>query len=94
MVYKKIIIQNLGFSITRLLRRYASLLSDTLASRSSPLFWMYSSTGVKPPLLKGTQIKSYANGKKVYVIYRVGHLLADLGWVDLDLECSIILPGQ
>ena len=27
-------------------------------------------------------------------LYRVGHLLADLGWVDLDLECSIILPGQ
>ena len=26
--------------------------------------------------------------------YRVGHLLADLGWVDLYLECSIILPGQ
>ena len=40
-------------------------------------------------------------GEKVLVIlaayekmYRDGHLLADLGWVDLDLECSIILPGQ
>ena len=28
------------------------------------------------------------------LVYRVGHLLADLGWVDLDLECSLILPGQ
>ena len=27
-------------------------------------------------------------------IYRVRHLLADLGCVDLDLESSIILPGQ
>ena len=26
--------------------------------------------------------------------YRVGHLLADLGWVDLDLECSTIMLGQ
>ena len=27
-------------------------------------------------------------------IYRVGHLLTDLGWVDLDLECSPIMNGQ
>ena len=27
-------------------------------------------------------------------LYRVGHLLAELGWVDLDLECSTILLGQ
>ena len=26
--------------------------------------------------------------------YRVGHLLADLGWVDLDLACSTIMLGQ
>ena len=26
--------------------------------------------------------------------YRVTHLLADLGWVDLDLGCSIVLLGQ
>ena len=26
--------------------------------------------------------------------YRVTHLLADLGWVDLDLGCSTILPWQ
>ena len=26
--------------------------------------------------------------------YRVGHLLADLGWVDLDLGRSSTLPGQ
>ena len=32
--------------------------------------------------------------REVSLHYRVGHLLADLGWVDLDLECSIILPGQ
>ena len=25
--------------------------------------------------------------------YRVGHLLADLGWVDLDLGCSTIMLG-
>ena len=24
--------------------------------------------------------------------YRAGHLLSNLGWVDFDLECSIILP--
>ena len=30
----------------------------------------------------------------IQILYRVGHLLADLGWVDLDLECSTILPGQ
>ena len=30
----------------------------------------------------------------VNVQYRVGHLLADLGWVDLDLECSTIMLGQ
>ena len=28
------------------------------------------------------------------VVYRVGHLLADLGWVDLDLECSTIMLGK
>ena len=28
------------------------------------------------------------------VIYRVAHLLANLGWVDFDLECSTILLGQ
>ena len=27
-------------------------------------------------------------------VYRVGHLLADPGWVDLDLECSIVLLWQ
>ena len=27
-------------------------------------------------------------------LYRVGHLLAELGWVDLDLECSTIMLGQ
>ena len=26
--------------------------------------------------------------------YRVKHLLADLGWVDLDLECSTFMLGQ
>ena len=26
--------------------------------------------------------------------YRVAHLLANLGWVDLDLRCSTILLGQ
>ena len=26
--------------------------------------------------------------------YRVGHLLADLDWVDLDLEYSTIMLGQ
>ena len=26
--------------------------------------------------------------------YRVTHLVANLGWVDLDLECSTILLGQ
>ena len=26
-------------------------------------------------------------------LYRVTHLLANLGWVDLDLECSTILPS-
>ena len=29
-----------------------------------------------------------------FYLYRVGHLLADLGWVDLDLECSTIMLGQ
>ena len=28
------------------------------------------------------------------ILYRVGHLLADLGWVDLDLKCSTIMLGQ
>ena len=28
------------------------------------------------------------------VMYRVGHLFADLGWVDLDLECFTIMLGQ
>ena len=28
------------------------------------------------------------------MLYRVGHLLADLGWFDLDLECSTIVLGQ
>ena len=35
--------------------------------------------------------------QKVHLIshlYRVGHLLADLGWVDLDLECSTIMLRQ
>ena len=27
-------------------------------------------------------------------IYRVGHLVVQLGWVDLDLGCSTILLGQ
>ena len=27
-------------------------------------------------------------------MYRVGHLLAYLGWVDLDLECSTSMLGQ
>ena len=27
-------------------------------------------------------------------IYRVDHLLTNLGWVDLDLECSNVLLGQ
>ena len=27
-------------------------------------------------------------------LYRVGHLLADQGWVDLDLEYSIVMLGQ
>ena len=27
-------------------------------------------------------------------VYRVGHLVVQLGWVDLDLECSTILLGQ
>ena len=35
-----------------------------------------------------------AASRRRLCLYRVGHLLADLGWVDLDLECSIILPGQ
>ena len=26
--------------------------------------------------------------RKILLEYRVGHLLADLGWVDLDLESS------
>ena len=26
--------------------------------------------------------------------YRVSHLVADLGWVDLDLGCPTTLPGQ
>ena len=25
-------------------------------------------------------------------IYRVAHLVADLGWVDLDFECSTVCP--
>ena len=27
-------------------------------------------------------------------LYRVGHLVVQLGWVDLDLGCSTILLGQ
>ena len=27
-------------------------------------------------------------------VYRVSHLVADLGWVDLDLGCSTTLPGH
>ena len=26
--------------------------------------------------------------------YRVAHLLANMGWVDLDLECFNVLLGQ
>ena len=49
LVYENIIIiRNFAF--------YASLLSDTLASRSSPFFWMYSSNGVNPPLWKKARI--------------------------------------
>ena len=28
------------------------------------------------------------------LLYRVGHILADLGWGDLDLECSVIMLRQ
>ena len=28
------------------------------------------------------------------ILYRVGLVVWQLGWVDLDLECSIILLGQ
>ena len=31
---------------------------------------------------------------QVIKIYREFHLLANLGWVDLDLGCSTILLGQ
>ena len=41
--------------------------------------------------LRGCKEKSMGSGHECY---RVGHLLADLGWVDLDLECSTILLGQ
>ena len=30
----------------------------------------------------------------LFAVYRVDHLLANLGWVDLDLECSNVLLGQ
>ena len=33
-------------------------------------------------------------GNRAFLMYRVGHLLADLGWVDLDLDCSTIMLGQ
>ena len=29
-----------------------------------------------------------------YNVYRVAHLVANLGWIDLDLGCSTILLGQ
>ena len=29
-----------------------------------------------------------------HCMYKVVHLLANLGWVDLDLECSNVLLGQ
>ena len=29
-----------------------------------------------------------------WALYRVTHLVANLGWVDLDLGCSNILLGQ
>ena len=27
-----------------------------------------------------------------FPLYRVAHLVADLGWVDLDFECSTVCP--
>ena len=27
-----------------------------------------------------------------FALYRVAHLVADLGWVDLDIECSTVCP--
>ena len=35
-----------------------------------------------------------ARNMTIISLYRVGHLLADLGWVYLDLECSTIMLGQ
>ena len=32
--------------------------------------------------------------ESVLFLYRVTHLVANLGWVDLDLGCSTILLGQ
>ena len=59
---------------------HASLLSDTLASRSwSPFFWMYSSTGVKPPLRRGTRIISIR-----ILLARIGFLPAVAGPVVLS----------
>ena len=37
-------------------------------------------------------VREYA----IYVLYRVTHLLANLGWVDFDFDCStlcLVLPG-
>ena len=53
---------------------------------NKPPFYDYITQSVIRPLIHSTHCFNPN--------YRVGHLLADLGWVDLDLECSIILPGQ
>ena len=35
-----------------------------------------------------------APGLRIFELYRVTQKVSDLGWVDLDLECSTILLGQ
>ena len=33
-----------------------------------------------------------ARARATSFVYRVSHLLVDLGWVDLDFECSAVCP--
>ena len=35
-----------------------------------------------------------AAGERLKLNYRVAHLVADPGWVDLDFECSTVCPIQ
>ena len=44
--------------------------------------------------VKKAVVEELKQASSFFKVYRVRHLLADPGWVDLDMECSIIMFGQ